>query len=65
VPDATDVVAMAVRGVGICVIRESGEVACNDGFPPEVNQPEGWEHGDLVTIPTCRPCPPISSTRLA
>jgi len=50
-PDASDVVAMAVRGVGICVIRESGEVACNDGFPPELSEPEGWEYGDLVTIP--------------
>jgi len=51
VPDATDVVSMNISGGGVCVIRESGEVGCNGGFPPEVIQPEGWVYGDLVTIP--------------
>ena len=51
VPDATDVVFMDISGGGICVIRLSGEVACNGGFPPEVTEPEGWVYGDLVPIP--------------
>ena len=51
VPDATDVVSMNINGSRICAIRESGEVACNGGYPPEVTEPDSWQYGDLVPIP--------------
>lgn len=35
---------------GFCVIRESGEVACDRNFPPFTEEPGGWQYGDLVPI---------------
>jgi len=48
-PGASDVVSFDLRN-GLCVIRVSGEVACDRNFPPFTEQPAGWQYGDLVPI---------------
>jgi len=48
-PGASDVVAFDLRN-GLCVIRQSGEVACDRDFPPFTDEPAGWRYGDLVRI---------------
>jgi len=48
-PGASDVVAFDLRN-GLCVIRRSGEVACDRDFPPFTDEPAGWRYGDLVRI---------------
>ncbi|NOY90343.1 MAG: hypothetical protein GXP55_03965 [Deltaproteobacteria bacterium] len=51
IPGADDVLSFSTDISGICILHESGEVACNGGLPPEVGFPQECGGGQLVTIP--------------